>query len=97
MNEVSGCWVKGRPPQGNPGLMLYIMVVSVAATVDTIVARGGEIVQPIGADAPKITARFRPRRKRNRPVPTGVTWLAEAPYVLGSRAVHRLARLNISV
>ena len=28
-------------------------------TVDAIVAHGGEIVQPIGGDAPEITARFR--------------------------------------
>jgi hypothetical protein len=35
------------------------MVDSVAATIDLIVANGGEIVQPIGADAPEITARFR--------------------------------------
>jgi predicted enzyme related to lactoylglutathione lyase len=35
------------------------MVDSVAATVDAVVAHGGEIVQPIGADAPEITARFR--------------------------------------
>ena len=28
-------------------------------TIDTIVANGGELVQPIGADAPEITARFR--------------------------------------
>jgi predicted enzyme related to lactoylglutathione lyase len=59
VNGVSGTWVKGRPPQGNPGLMVYIMVDSVAATVDVIVANGGEIVQPIGGDAPEITARFR--------------------------------------
>jgi predicted enzyme related to lactoylglutathione lyase len=38
---------------------VYIMVDSVAATVDAIIANGGEIVQPIGADAPEITARFR--------------------------------------
>jgi predicted enzyme related to lactoylglutathione lyase len=31
----------------------------VAETVDKITANGGEIVQPIGADAPEITARFR--------------------------------------
>ncbi|PYX72809.1 MAG: glyoxalase, partial [Acidobacteria bacterium] len=37
----------------------YVMVDSVAATHDAIVAKGGEIVQPIGADAPEITARFR--------------------------------------
>jgi predicted enzyme related to lactoylglutathione lyase len=35
------------------------MVDSVATTVDTVVAHGGEIVQPIGLDAPEITARFR--------------------------------------
>jgi uncharacterized protein len=57
--EVSGSWVLGRPPSGKPGLLFYIMVDSVAATVDAVVAHGGEIVQPIGADAPEITARFR--------------------------------------
>jgi uncharacterized protein len=56
--EVSGTWVLGRPAARDPGLLLYIMVDSVAATIDAIVATGGEIVQPIGADAPEITARF---------------------------------------
>ena len=59
VNEVSGTWIKGRPPQGNPGLMVYIMVNDAVATVEAIVANGGEIVQPIGGDAPEITARFR--------------------------------------
>jgi hypothetical protein len=31
----------------------------VAETVDALVAHGGKIVQPIGPDAPEITARFR--------------------------------------
>ena len=57
--EVSGAWVRGRPPDTQVGLLVYIMVDSVAATLDAIVANGGEIVQPIGADAPEITARFR--------------------------------------
>jgi hypothetical protein len=57
--QVSGTWKLGRPPSSQPGLLVYIMVDSVAATVDAIVASGGEIVQPIGADAPEITARFR--------------------------------------
>jgi predicted enzyme related to lactoylglutathione lyase len=57
--EVSGAWVLGRPPGGTPGLLFYIMVEDVRATVDTVVANGGEIVQPLGADAPEITARFR--------------------------------------
>src|SRR5260370_39370333 len=55
---VSGAWVVGRPPAAKPGLLVYIMVDSVAATVDAVVASGGEIVQPICADAPQITARF---------------------------------------
>ena len=57
--EVSGTWVLGRPASEEPGLLLYVMVDSVAATADAVVANGGEIVQPIGADAPEITARFR--------------------------------------
>jgi predicted enzyme related to lactoylglutathione lyase len=35
------------------------MVESVVVTADAVLANGGEIVQPIGADAPEITARFR--------------------------------------
>ena len=57
--EVSGAWVLGRPPAAQPGLLFYIMVDSVAATLDAIVAAGGQIVQPLGADVPEITARFR--------------------------------------
>ncbi|HEX4496047.1 MAG TPA: VOC family protein [Thermoanaerobaculia bacterium] len=58
--EVSGSWVTGRPPSsGEPGVLIYVMVDSVAATLDSILAQGGELVQPIGADAPEITARFR--------------------------------------
>lgn len=56
---MSGAWVLGRPPAREPGLLLYIMVDDVAATAETVVASGGKIVQPIGADAPEITARFR--------------------------------------
>ena len=59
VGEVSGSWVTGRPPATTPGLLIYIMVDSVAATTDTLIAHGGELVQPIGADAPEITARFR--------------------------------------
>ena len=59
VGEVSGAWVTGRPPATNPGLLFYVMVDDVATTLDAIVASGGEIVQPVGADAPEITARFR--------------------------------------
>ena len=57
--EVSGAWVTGRPASREPGLLFYIMVDSVAASVDAVIANGGQLVQPIGADAPEVTARFR--------------------------------------
>jgi len=59
VGEVSGTWVTGRPPSTQPGLLVYIMVDSVADAIEAVIAHGGEIVQPIGADAPEITARFR--------------------------------------
>ena len=59
VGQVSGTWVTNRPPSGEPGLLIYIMCDSVAGTIDKITANGGELVQPIGADAPEITARFR--------------------------------------
>jgi len=59
VGQVSGTWVTGRPPSTEAGLLIYIMCDSVAETIDSIVAHGGEIVQFIGADAPEITARFR--------------------------------------
>jgi uncharacterized protein len=59
VNEVSGTWVLGRPPGATVGLLFYIMVDSATKTIDAIVANGGEMVQPIGGDAPEITARFR--------------------------------------
>jgi uncharacterized protein len=55
---VSGSFVQGRPPQ-EPGFMLYVMVDDCEAAVAKVEAAGGEIVQPIGGDAPEITARFR--------------------------------------
>lgn len=58
VGEVSGTWVVGRKAATEPGLLIYIMVDSVAATVEAVIAHGGKIVQPIGMDAPEITARF---------------------------------------
>jgi len=55
--------VLGRRPQQSPGLLFYIMVDSVAATIDAVCSPWGENVQPIGADTPEITARFRPIRE----------------------------------
>jgi uncharacterized protein len=59
VGQVSGTWVVGRPPSPHPGLLIYIMVDSVAATMDAVKTYGGEIVQPIGGDAPEITARLK--------------------------------------
>ncbi len=58
VGEVSGTWVLGRKAATEPGLLIYIKVDSVAETVDGVIANGGKIVQPIGMDAPEITARF---------------------------------------
>ncbi|MBK8268523.1 MAG: VOC family protein [Planctomycetes bacterium] len=58
VNEVSGSWVTGRPPQSEPGLLIYIMVEDIHAAVKAVIANGGSIVQEIGVDAPEITARF---------------------------------------
>jgi predicted enzyme related to lactoylglutathione lyase len=58
VGEVSGTWITGRPTSPEPGLLIYIMVDSVAAMVESVIAHGGTIVQPIGKDAPEITARF---------------------------------------
>ena len=58
VGQVSGSWVTGRPAGGAPGILFYIMVDSVAAAVESVVAHGGAIVQAIGGDAPEITARF---------------------------------------
>jgi predicted enzyme related to lactoylglutathione lyase len=58
--SVSGSWVLGRPPAaGPPGLLIYVMVDNMTSILETIVAQGGQVVQPVGMDAPEITARFR--------------------------------------
>src|SRR4051812_33084861 len=57
VGEVSGTWVLGRKASPEPGMLTYIMVDNVAQSLDSILARGGKLVQPIGMDAPEITAR----------------------------------------
>ena len=58
VGQVSGTWVLNRKPMTEVGLLIYVMVDSVADTIDKVTAAGGVIVQPIGGDAPEITARF---------------------------------------
>jgi predicted enzyme related to lactoylglutathione lyase len=57
--EVSGAWVTGRPPAGEPGLLVYVWCDDVAETIEAAVANGGELVQPIGGDPGETTARVR--------------------------------------
>jgi uncharacterized protein len=58
VGEVSGTWVPGRKAMTEPGLLIYIMVDDINTTIDAVIANGGKIVQPVGMDAPEITARF---------------------------------------
>jgi predicted enzyme related to lactoylglutathione lyase len=58
VGEVSGTWVLGRKAATEVRLLVHIMVDDAGATIDAISANGGKIVQPIGKDAPEITARF---------------------------------------
>jgi hypothetical protein len=58
VGQVSGTWVTGRPPSPTPGLLLYIMVRSVAATLEAVVQNGGSIIQPMGLDVPQLLGRF---------------------------------------
>jgi len=59
VGEVSGAWVKGRTPATTPGLLVYVMVDDIEETIAKVIIHGGTIVQPVGEDAPEITARFR--------------------------------------
>jgi len=56
--EVSGAFVTNRSSSTNPGLLFYIMVDDIDKAVRAVESNGGKIVQPVGADAPEITARF---------------------------------------
>ena len=58
VGEVSGSWVLNRKPMKEVGLLFYIMVDSVEQAIEKLLANGGKLIQPIGMDAPEITARF---------------------------------------
>jgi predicted enzyme related to lactoylglutathione lyase len=56
--NVSGAFVRLRRPSRRPGALVYVSVTDVSKSAKAVVQYGGRIVQPIGADAPEITARF---------------------------------------
>jgi uncharacterized protein len=59
VGQVSGTWVLQRPPSDRPGLLIYIMVDSVAVSLDLVTENGGEVVQPVNPHSPEIIATFR--------------------------------------
>lgn len=59
VDGVSGSWVTDRPPAGEPGLLVYIMVADAADATKAIVAAGGEIVLQVDPDAHEVYAHFR--------------------------------------
>jgi predicted enzyme related to lactoylglutathione lyase len=59
VGQVSGTWVTNRPSVTDPGVLIYIMVDDVAATLDAVVAHGGEIVKPLGSHPTEMVAQFR--------------------------------------
>jgi len=40
---VSGSWVLGRPPSREPGMLTYVMVDSIDATLQKVLAAGGQV------------------------------------------------------
>jgi predicted enzyme related to lactoylglutathione lyase len=75
VGEVSGGWVMSRKPMMEAGLLIYIMVDSVAATVDAVIANGGKLVATDRhGRAGNHCAIQRSGRKRNGPLSAaGVT------------------------
>ena len=43
---VSGSWVLGRTPRSDPGMLTYIMVDSIGATLAKVTAAAGHMVTP---------------------------------------------------
>jgi len=56
---VSGRWRTDRKPNIEIGQLVHIMVDDIEVTIQKIKHHGGTIVQPVGMDAPEITALFR--------------------------------------
>jgi len=55
--QVSGRWVTGRKA-GVSEMIVYVMVDNMQKAIESVLGNGGKIAQPVGMDAPEITARF---------------------------------------
>jgi predicted enzyme related to lactoylglutathione lyase len=49
---VSGSWVLGRSPSREPGMLVYVMVESIDATLEAVSQAGGQTVTPRTALGP---------------------------------------------
>lgn len=58
VGQVSGMWVLDREPTTKPGLLISIMVYSIAETLKCIVENDGKIVELPGNNASEVIARF---------------------------------------
>ena len=56
---IDSLWGEHPPVTAANTLQVHIMVDDAVKTLELVAARGGQIVRPIGADAPEITALFR--------------------------------------
>jgi len=59
IKQVSGTWRTDRNPSSEIGMLVHIMVDDMEETIKKVKDHGGTIVQPVGMDAPEITAHFR--------------------------------------
>ena len=59
VGQVSGTWRTDRNPSSEIGMLVHIMVDDMEETIKKVKDHGGVIVQPVGMDAPEITAHFR--------------------------------------
>lgn len=58
VNEVSGSWRIDRKPSTEIGMLIHIMVDDIEVSIQAIIKYGGKIIQPVGMEAPEITAKF---------------------------------------
>ncbi len=59
VGQVSGTWRTDRKSSGETGMIVHIMIDDIEVTMKKVKDLGGTIVQPVGMDAPEITAHFR--------------------------------------
>ncbi|HEV3223768.1 MAG TPA: VOC family protein [Puia sp.] len=59
VGQVSGTWRIDRKPSSEIGMLVHIMIDDIEVTIQKVKDHGGTIIQPVGLDAPEITAHFR--------------------------------------